>query len=71
MSSNFMLKKDVVGLFARDDGPNACQMACGMQPYLFIGKPKVTPSVGQPVPTRAEYTEVTSRRCGDDKSELN
>lgn len=34
-----MLKMDVAGLFARDDGPNACQMAYEMQTYFFIGKP--------------------------------
>jgi hypothetical protein len=53
-----MLRVDVAGLFARDDGPNACQMACEMQPYFFIGKPEVTLSVGQPMLARADDTEI-------------
>jgi len=58
VSSNFIIKMVVAGLFARDDGPNACQMAYEMQPYIFIGKPEGMPSVGEPMPARADDTEI-------------
>jgi len=50
---------DVAGLFARDDGRNACQMAYEMQPHFFIGKPEGKPSVGQPMPARVDDNEIS------------
>jgi len=64
-----MLRVDVAGLFARDDGRNACQMAYEMQPYFYVGKPEVTLSVGQPMLVGADDWNI-SRRRGDDKSGL-